>query len=242
MSDAEARFEAENGMSAGAAWDYIQRWQQEGKTEQVRRGCEELLKFFPDHAQARQLLDEITRPHAHNGDAEQQVPGTPLPEKKPGMLDGLMGKVKHTVNQQRQKLEEMNPPQSKDSQNPQDGLPGVSQPTDAEKLLGAVCYLYIFVIIPLLMKRDSQFVQFHAWQGVVLTAGMIGLNILFGIISSPFQFSGGMMTGLLNSLESIFRLVVVLIYIWGAHSAYHGKWKRIPIVYPFAEKFRRAVQ
>ncbi len=249
MSDAEAQFAAENGMTPQDAWNYILRWREEGRIEQVRRGCEELLKFFPGHEEAHQILEEINHPQVQpqnedgGGDfagADEIVP----PTKKPGMMDSLLGKFQATVQEQHHKLQEMNPPQSqtaKQSGSAQ-GLPGLTQPDDSEKLMAAACYLYIFVIIPLLLKRDSQYVQFHAWQGVVLTAGSIGVGMLLKIVTSPFYMGGGSGLGVLTALETLLRLVVVIVYLWGMYSAYSGKWLRIPVVYPFAEKFRRAVK
>ena len=259
MSDAEARFKAENGMSSSEAWDYIIRWLEEGKTDQVLRGCEELLKFFPEHPDARRILDTVSRrqPQAESADAadatqDPSSPQSPQPEqpaKKSGILGDSMGKFQQTVGEQRQKLHEMNPPppppkpgEAGQQQGEQGQLPGVAKVTDAERLMGAFCYLYIFVIIPLLMKRDSQFVQFHAWQGVVLTAGVLALSMLFDIVTSPFHMSGGLMLGLLPLLEMFGRVIIVGVYLWAMYNAYSGRWLRLPIIYPHAEKLRRAVQ
>ncbi len=250
MSDAESQFAAENGMSSEDAWNYILRWHEEGKIEQVRRGCEELLKFFPDHQGAHQVLEATNRPAPqsaegqHAEDVPQPTNEQPDHPGKKSMMDGLLGKFQGAVNEQRQKLQEMNPPQPKDprKQAHAQGLPGVAQPDDSEKLMAAACYLYIFVIIPLLIKRDSQYVQFHAWQGVVLTAGVIAGNMVLRIVTSPFHMGAGLGLGFLAVFETIVRLVVVALYLWAMYNAYRGKWLRLPLIYPFAQKFHNAVK
>ncbi len=40
--------------------------------------------------------------------------------------------------------------------------------TSDDKLLSAIGYLFIFFLIPLLGKRNNEYVQFHAKQGMLL--------------------------------------------------------------------------
>jgi uncharacterized membrane protein len=78
--------------------------------------------------------------------------------------------------------------------------------TKSEKFLSALGYLSFFFLIPLLMKRDSKFCQYHAKQGLILTLILVvtsvvrvipALNVLLGIVEigviaySAFKASQG---------------------------------------------------
>src|SRR6185295_3753249 len=70
---------------------------------------------------------------------------------------------------------------------------------DDERLFATISYAWIFCIIPLFMKRDSAFVQFHAKQGVIMA---IALTV--------FDFTVGT---LLNLISAGLGLLLKLIYI-----------------------------
>jgi uncharacterized membrane protein len=236
MTEAEERFKAENGMSSEQAWQYILRWQEEGKTEQVRRGCEEILKLFPDHQGARDTL-ALLGPQTAAGAAEQ----TSIPVET-ASDHGLMGKLRATLQQQRQKFHEMNRGAAPTKSAPvNSAMPPVTN--ESERLMGAACYLWIFVIIPMLLKRDSQFVQFHAWQGVVVTAGVMIISVVLSIITSPFRIVAGPDNmGIFLFLDFLLRVAAIAIYLMGAYAAYKGRWIRLPVVYPISQKLHNAVK
>lgn len=63
--------------------------------------------------------------------------------------------------------------------------------TKSEKFLSALGYLSFFFLVPLLIKRDSSFCQYHAKQGMILTLIFLvtavvrvipALNVLIGIM------------------------------------------------------------
>ena len=45
-------------MSLDEAWEHVKSWKKEGKISEAKRGCKEIIKFFPDH-EAKDLLIEI---------------------------------------------------------------------------------------------------------------------------------------------------------------------------------------
>lgn len=74
-----------------------------------------------------------------------------------------------------------------------------SQANDIEdnKLISILCYFGIFLLIPLLVKPDSQFVKFHSNQGLVLflfslIAGVVSkipiLGWIVGVVCGIFGF------------------------------------------------------
>ena len=47
-------------------------------------------------------------------------------------------------------------------------LAGDSKVSHDDRVLAAIGYIWVLFIVPLLVKRDNEFVQFHAKQGLVL--------------------------------------------------------------------------
>ncbi len=205
MNDAEREFQAENGMSMSQAWDYVLRWKGEGKISQAKKGCQEIIKFFPDHQASQALLDKILQ--------EEEV--SPKSEDIPELLPKEKVKTKKALLN----FFSMQPTTS-----------NAKPVTENERILGVICYLWILVLIPLFMKRDSEYTQFHAWQGLVLTGG---LYFFFVIASNVLRVMGlGIITVIISSLTSC-------IYLYLAFSAYTGRWLKIPFIYPLSEKLRR---
>ena len=97
---------------------------------------------------------------------------------------------------------------------------GSSNVSSDDKLMGALSYLGILVLIPLLTKKDSSFVQFHAKQGLVL---FIGEVLLWWIPFVGWFFLGPIL--------SILALIALIMAIMGR------KWK-IPGIYQIAEKIK----
>ncbi len=87
-----------------------------------------------------------------------------------------------------------------------------------DKVMGVLAYLGILVLIPLLAKRDSEFVQFHAKQGLVL---FIAEVILWWI-----PFIGWFILGPIVSILALIGLIM---------AAMGRKWK-IPVIWSIAEK------
>ncbi|EKE18564.1 MAG: hypothetical protein ACD_9C00294G0002 [uncultured bacterium] len=85
------------------------------------------------------------------------------------------------------------------------------------KMWALLCYLGVLVVIPLLVKKDSKFVEFHTKQGLILLAGW-ALSIL------PFG--------------PIIALLVIVLSIIGIINVFSGEMKNLPIVGELAEKIK----
>lgn len=96
---------------------------------------------------------------------------------------------------------------------------------EENKIIAALSYLGLLVLIPLLVKRDSPFCQFHGKQGLVLLIAwvIIGFVAVIPII--------GWITG---ALGSIFLLVLL---ITGIANAINGQAKELPVIGQFGDKF-----
>ncbi len=121
----------------------------------------------------------------------------------------------------------------------------VEELTSDEKLFAGLCYWGSFVLgfIPALViycvKKDSEFVRFHALQSLLLSVvgSVVGLFILLGLlfglvipVIQIFVFLGWLFL-------SIPLCVVVYIYefILGLQ-AYKGKWCKVPLIGDYIKK------
>ena len=89
-----------------------------------------------------------------------------------------------------------------------------------DKLMGALAYLGILVLIPLLMKKDSAFVQFHAKQGLVL--------FIAEVILSWIPFVGWFFLAPILGIVALIALIM----------AVSGKEWKIPLIWSIAEKIK----
>lgn len=96
----------------------------------------------------------------------------------------------------------------------------VSKSNDVEqnKLLAALSYLWILCLIPLYLKKDSAFVQFHAKQGFFLFLISLGVWVLgwFPIIGWFFGSFG--------------LLLLVGVSVFGFVKALRGEKWEIPLI------------
>lgn len=92
------------------------------------------------------------------------------------------------------------------------------------KILAAVGYIGILCFIPLFLKKDSPFAQFHAKQGLILficwvVTWIIGIFPVIGWIAS-FAAS----------------IALIIISILGFVQALSGKYWKIPLLSQYSEK------
>jgi uncharacterized membrane protein len=86
-----------------------------------------------------------------------------------------------------------------------------------EKLMGAFSYLWVLSLIILVIKRESEYVKFHARQGFVLF-----------IISIIFLWIPG--------LNVIVGIAYVLASIYGIYNAMMGQKRELPLIGRFAQR------
>src|SRR4030042_3154861 len=92
-------------------------------------------------------------------------------------------------------------------------VPPVSNSSSDDKIIAAISYIWILFFIPLFLKKDSQFCQFHAKQGLVLFVASILLWIINVIpfLGQIIFFFGG--------------ITLLILAILGFINAFQGrKW------------------
>ncbi len=93
-------------------------------------------------------------------------------------------------------------------------------PSGDSNIFAALSYLWILSIIFYVIKKDDEFVKFHAKQGMVLLAVEIVAMFLF----------------FLGPIPVLINLVVFVLMVIGAIKAYQGEKYRIPVVADLADK------
>ncbi len=108
---------------------------------------------------------------------------------------------------------------------------GTDTVRDQDKIMLVLCYLGIFSLIPLLTVKDSDYVKFHAKQGLVFG---VGGGIALTIIMTVLQFIPilGQILGCVGYLGFFgFDLYVMFA------KALKGERYRIPLIADIADKF-----
>ena len=93
-----------------------------------------------------------------------------------------------------------------------------------DNLMAALSYISIISIVMLLVKKDSDYVQFHAKQGVILFIGEVVLWVLSAVLWFLFF------------IWWIIGLVFFVASIIGFIKAYGGERYRLPVVGDLAGK------
>lgn len=113
-------------------------------------------------------------------------------------------------------------------------------PTDAvrdqDKIMLVLAYFNIFGLIPLLTVKDSEYVKWHAKQGLVLSVGVvvaqIGVMILAAIMAAMVRVLGAAF----GCLNMIIGLGYFALAIFCMVKAVGGVRFRIPVVADMADK------
>jgi uncharacterized membrane protein len=93
-----------------------------------------------------------------------------------------------------------------------------------DNLMGAISYIGIIAVVMLLVKKDSEYVQFHAKQGTVLFIG----EVILGIV--------GTFIWVLFFVWGLVWLVFLLASIIGFIKALSGEKYKLPVVGDLADK------
>lgn len=100
----------------------------------------------------------------------------------------------------------------------------INKPTgngiDETRILAAISYVWILALVPLLLKRDNEFVMFHAKQGLVLFIIEVLGSFVFWIWVVGW----------------ILWIAVVVLAIVGFLSALQGKRTELPVISMVARK------
>jgi len=118
--------------------------------------------------------------------------------------------------------------QEKETPKAPEASPASSSGED-EKLMAVLCYLGILVLIPLLTKKDDDFVKFHIQQGLALLVAAIVWGFAWIILAFiP-------VLGWLLAIAGWILLFVLMII--GIVNALNNAKKPLPVLGALGEKF-----
>jgi len=96
---------------------------------------------------------------------------------------------------------------------------------EQNKVISALSYLGILVLIPLLVKKESPYTQFHAKQGLVLLIAWIAIWVV-AIIP--------ILGWIVSIVGTVFLFVLVIM---GIVNSLSGQTKELPLIGKFGDKF-----
>lgn len=100
--------------------------------------------------------------------------------------------------------------------------------SSGERALGILGYFLFFFVIPVNLKKDSMFIQFHARQGGVLFFTWLLLQLLFFILL--FFLSGGFGSSIIFTFIFATTAVYLFFMIVGMVKVALGERYRMPVI------------
>ena len=123
---------------------------------------------------------------------------------------------------------------------PQQTPPASPQGGDRTLML-VLSYLWILALVPLLVQKDDQEVQWHAKHGLVLWVAEIGLWIAWTIISmilGSVPIIGWVISAVGCGVWVLLWLGVLALHVVAIMKALKGERLRVPVVTDYADKWR----
>ncbi|SRR6056297_2839361 len=88
---------------------------------------------------------------------------------------------------------------------------------EVNKAVASLSYVWILFLIPLLLKRKSEFTQFHAKQGMIL--------FLLSFLT------------IIPLLGQIIFFILLIVSVVSIVKVINGEWWKIPFIYEWSTKF-----
>jgi uncharacterized membrane protein len=148
--------------------------------------------------------------------------------------------------------DEMNPPETSQSQEEQERVESsadvkqtkveadqateqstsqASGLSDRLKIAAAMGYIPFLCFVPLIIGDKSEFLVFHARQGIVITLITLSLAVLGPVLTIFVPFFGAMIALCLD-------VALALMIILGAWRAYQGELWELPVVGKYAKMIK----
>ena len=124
----------------------------------------------------------------------------------------------------------------KEEMKPEGGQTTDQKDADENKAIAAIWYLGILFLVPLLVKKDSPFAQFHAKQGLVLFISDIVVWIAIWLLAIVLAFIPiiGWIVAILLLIAGV--VFFIALFIIGLMNALGGKMKELPLIGQFGRK------
>lgn len=119
-------------------------------------------------------------------------------------------------------------PKEKQKLNNEKDTAQASAPLEQSKdlrILAAIGYLWILCLLPLLSKKDSEFVQHHAKQGLVLTIASFAVGLIWWI-------------PIIGFFASLCGIGLIVFAVMGIRSALEGEYWEMPMLGKYAQQIK----
>jgi len=93
---------------------------------------------------------------------------------------------------------------------------------EANKNIAALSYVWILCLVPLLGRRDSEYAQFHAKQGLVL--------FIIELIASLFIW--------FPLFGQLLMLALIVVSVVGIVKTLNGEWWEIPFIHEWSKRIK----
>ena len=103
---------------------------------------------------------------------------------------------------------------------------------ESNKIISALGYVGILVVLPLILAPNSRYARYHANQGICLLV----TSVIFGLISTALGTFLGFIPiigKIVVGITGIIELVMFIFMILGIVNALKGKAKPLPIIGAF---------
>ena len=98
-------------------------------------------------------------------------------------------------------------------------------------------YLWILAVVPLLIEKQDEDIQWHAKHGLVLLAAEIILLVVFSIVTSAVSLVTSGLGCFLSLLAPFIWLVILLLHIAAMIKGLNGQRLIVPGVSEYASRF-----
>ena len=127
------------------------------------------------------------------------------------------------------------PPMGGGAYTPPPPPPGGGAASGDRTVMVILSYLWILALIPFLAKKDDREVQWHAKNGLVITAAEIILQILIIIIG--FVMPSGVAGCGLSTLACLLWIGFIVLRVICIIKGVAGQRYRVPMLSDYADKF-----
>ena len=93
---------------------------------------------------------------------------------------------------------------------------------EKNKLMGVLAYLWILVLIPLFVAKDSKFAKYHTNQGLTLAIAGVVWSIVAGIVTAIHPFLG--------IIFFLLDIPFIALTVIGIINVINGKAKELPVI------------
>jgi len=99
-----------------------------------------------------------------------------------------------------------------------------SKDIENNRVIAALSYIFILCLVPLLLKKNSDFTQFHARQGLTITVAWF-VSWVIGIIPIFIIFS------------FLINIILLVVSVLGVIKTLNGETWEIPFIYEWSKKW-----